>query len=186
VAENPRTPTEALLRLASDKEDWVRDALAERPALPPEVLVQLARHASERHAERIAGNRALMESEAMTEEVLGLLLRHRASSVWERLASSSKLTAEMLATLAASDSFAVRLLVAAHPNASPKTLQELGEKERHADLLRSLARNPSSPPKLLRKLALHVADEISEEARKNPACPKVSWLRRWLAIQRGE
>jgi GTPase SAR1 family protein len=117
VAADPAVPPEVLAELAHDADSAVRRTVATNPAVPPEVLAELAHDADS------AVRRAVATNPAVPPEVLAGLVRDADSAVRRAVATNPVVPPEVLAEL-------VR-----EPDAGP-------EESRIAQVI---TRNPSGP-----------------------------------------
>ena len=190
VAENPRTPTEILAKLAESKDYFVQLLVAENPSTPATVREKLAEILSEEDDEPRTAKRKIAEDPNTPAEVLAELARDPDFDVREDVARNPNAPAAVLSILAEGieemdskknvksekgkkgrtmmdvidrDMFIEKIIY--HPNATPEVLLKLGEGRE------ALAENPATPGDVLAKLADDPKWWIRKAVAANPSTP---------------
>ena len=161
VAANPAVTEAGLEQLAADPVAQVRAHAASNPAITPELLEQLAED------DDSSVRAAVASHEKVALETLLVLARDPDPSVCAAVASNPAGPADMLNELVGIVPFAVL----ANPNAS-KTLLAAGSIVDEPRLRATVAANPATPVKRLRKLAQDNDPDVLRAIADHPATPR--------------
>lgn len=148
VAANPSTPSEALSKLAEDKDSRgssrVRKAVARNPAVPLPALQCLATDAD-------AGIRKIVAENSAASEVVAFLCKAGANRKLQKVGDDPKpLTQAEQERLMTWGPYG-RWLLAVHPGTSSEDLAALSTDE-NENVREAVAKNPSAPHHVLQKL----------------------------------
>jgi hypothetical protein len=162
VAQNARTPVEALRLLVADPSQRVRERLAFNASLPPDLLRQLGMDASLRVRQFTAFHKNcppdLLEALALATE----------AEVRGSVAGNHGTPVETLRRLASDD--ACHRGLAQNPKTPGDVLAELW-KTSEADHRTCLAINPSLPVPLMLEITLLPEDDLRAAVATNPSLP---------------
>ena len=162
AAWHPNAPASALRRLASDKSDQVRAAVAHAASTPTEVLEHLASDGYVWVRRNVASNTSTPIA------VLEALLGDRLADV-RAAAVTNKTTPVALAAGRVRDrSLKVRHRIAWRTGISPDVLAALGADPKE-QVRRDVARNPRTPPEVLDQLAADPCVSVRGGVAYNPA-----------------
>ena len=163
-AENPNTPPETLVQLASD-EDWrVRRGVAENPSTPAAALVQLASDEDWRVRKTAAQN------PSTPTEILARLASGKSAYVRQYVAENPSTPVEILVRLASDENERVRRNVAENPSSPTEILAQLASDERVRVRWR-VAQNPNTPTEILVQLASDEDEYVRQYVAENPSTP---------------
>jgi hypothetical protein len=200
VAANPSTPVvlakKLLLMLAKDKDDDVRETVAQSPHLPDKLLTLLANdvghHVRGAVAENLVTPAELLSLLAMDgdwwvrrcvalnpntpKELLKLLANDVSHFVRGAVAKNLVTPAELLSLLAKDEDIEVRLDVAGNIN-TPSELLKLLTEDEHSAVRKSVARNSNTPKESLKLLTKDKDEWVRSgvpcsAVTENPKTPK--------------
>jgi hypothetical protein len=167
VAMEPRTPVEALARLARDGSEEVRQGAAANSALPDEVRAELAGAAEPGVRAVVAGN------ESASVEVLARLADDGEPSVRAAVAANVATPAALLSHLSEDTSEVVRVCAASNPstpaNAHGRLATDTSSKVRE-----QIAQDASTPVNMLGQLARDKKAEVRLAVATNRNCPSAA------------
>jgi ribosomal protein L33 len=167
VAGHPDTPKAVLERLASDADEGVRGALATNPAAPKAVLERLASDEDRNVRYAVAANPATPQA------VLEKLAGDEDRNVRNVVATNPAAPKAVLEKLAGDEDRNVHYAVATNP-AAPKAVLERLASDENRNVRYVVARNPATPQALLEKLASDENRNVRYVVARNPATPQAA------------
>ncbi|MBN1391478.1 MAG: DUF2330 domain-containing protein [Sedimentisphaerales bacterium] len=146
VAENEFTPTDILTMLAMDNSEAIRRGVAQNISTPPKVLNKLCSDSSSNVQEAVASNISV------TTEILKKLATNNNSNVRAAVAGNSRTQVDVLVELSKDENWYVRANVASHLNIPDDVLRSLAN-DKDDSVRCNVAENHNTPKDMLRLLA---------------------------------
>lgn len=165
VAQDHRTPVEALRTLAQDAEVWVRTAVAVNLSTPVEVLSVLAQDTAEETRAAVAGN-----PHTPTDVLSSLALDEKNVSLRGALATNHQTPVEVFSSLVQDQAPETRMGVARNPHTPAEILNTLIYDEA-VSVRQDTANNPNTPVEALCILARDQALDVRRGVVANPNTP---------------
>jgi hypothetical protein len=152
IITNPKTPKDVrvklLIKLSSDKDEYVRDFVAKNPETPDNILQILG-------SSKIPSRLAILENPNASAELQLSLINHETKPCIDRIIqnnNTAKYSNQLLKKLAAEKSAAIRGNIGIFPLTSVELLTKLS-KDKEDTVRNKVAGNTSAPEKILLKLA---------------------------------
>jgi HEAT repeat protein len=180
VAGNPSSTAFLLFRLSKDRDGFVRAAVALNLKAPMEVLSDLSMDEMQDFDAVLQKPRYLVkESVAKNPSSDFKALKRLTDEADEHVRSAVAanrgpgLTADLIAKLAADNSWLVRFKIASNEDTPGSILQKLAD-DRITDVRVAAASNPNTPADALARLACDRMWEVRREVASNPSTPEAT------------
>jgi len=203
VAQNPNTPEDILITLASDNGIMVREAVAKNHKTPAKALRKIVEHPDLNMMiiDKVVNNPNIPE------DLWGLIIKHDNITYdgHVSLVRSRRIPPEILKELASQNIFDIggvgvhrgnlNVEIAKNPRTPPETLKDFSKLTDYA-IRKEVARNPNTPPEVLEKmmgehsLSLYVLGnpkvplKILTDTIKSPEAGKNAKRTAWHIIKR--